>query len=79
MHIFPLYQLRKLLLKEKIMENTINAIDAFFTESPQGKCTDDTFEVGNLYRKTFRCAFCVNGNCHYRDYCDRKELLKAGR
>lgn len=47
------------------MENTTNAINAFFTESLQGKCTDNTFEVGNLYRKTFACAFCVNGNCHY--------------
>ena len=61
------------------MENTANAIDAFFTEIPQGKCTDNTFEVGNLYRKTFACAFCVNGNCHYKNYCDRKELLKVER
>lgn len=77
MHAFPLYLLIRLSFKEKVMENTTNAINAFFTESPQGKCTDNTFEVGNLYRKTFACAFCVNGNCHYRDQCDRRELLKV--
>lgn len=49
-----------------------STIKKFYTENPQGKCTDNNFEFGNLHRKEYKCSFYNNGKCHYVGNCDRK-------
>ena len=45
----------------------------FWTEQPNGKCTDPELEFGNTHRKSIQCQFYVSGNCHFCDKCDRRE------
>jgi hypothetical protein len=51
-----------------------NLIEKFLVMEPQGVCTDDSFEFGNLHRKSIRCSFCINGECHYIGECDRRDI-----
>ena len=51
----------------------VNVVKAFWSETCLGKCTDNKFEYGNLYRKTINCSFCVNNGCYYRGECERRD------
>lgn len=53
-----------------------NLIEKFYTTDSTGKCTDNSLEFGNMYRKIIICAFCdsESGECHYSGDCDRKNL-----
>lgn len=49
-------------------------IEKFFVEEIQGNCIDSTFEFGNLHKKTIKCAFEIDGKCHFCGYCSRRDF-----
>ena len=54
---------------------TTALIDAFWSDEPQGICSDDEFEYGTLHSKTIKCLFCVDGQCHYKQKCERRYTI----
>lgn len=47
----------------------------FYSQESKGKCSDPTFEFGNLHRKEYECPFydSKTKECHFCDKCDHRE------